>query len=244
VKRKRKQARQNGSTAAAGALLISALQLNSGKGVAATLPTPCLQGTCGSFVTQGSAGAVNSGSTLTVNQTTSQAILNWQNFNVSAGASVVFNQIKGPTSIALNRIHDANPSTILGNISAGGQIYLINQNGIIFGSTARINTAGLLASTLNISDATFANGILTALSSGASTGQQYALSRDGAPAAISIESGAKITTNAAGQRILMAANSISNADKSFLQQATSSMCRQVRTRNCAACWSPSTGAVP
>jgi filamentous hemagglutinin len=57
----------------------------------------------------------------------------------------------------LNRVLDptAAPSQILGSIKAEGQVYVINQNGIVFNGTSQVNVGTLVASTLNISDAIF-----------------------------------------------------------------------------------------
>src|SRR5262249_37727723 len=43
---------------------------------------------------------------------------------------------------------------------AEGQVYLINQNGIIFGGSSQVNVNTLFASTLNIPDASFNQGFL------------------------------------------------------------------------------------
>src|SRR5580700_11324819 len=82
--------------------LLTAAGALSGNAVdAATLPVPCAPGVCGvnntpgfkispgGFVTSGAATAVQSGNTLTVAQTSNQAILNWLSFNVSADGRVV-----------------------------------------------------------------------------------------------------------------------------------------------------------
>src|SRR5262245_11355773 len=110
----------------------------------AKLPVPAAN-----FVKSGSASqAVNpSGTNLTVTQTSSRAILNWQSFNIGAGHGVRFDQ-PGASAIALNRIGSADPSVIAGRLSANGQIYLYNQNGILFGRGAQVNVGGLVASTL------------------------------------------------------------------------------------------------
>src|ERR1700722_7161417 len=141
--------------------LAMALSLLCGNAsVAATLPVPCAAASCPGnktpgftapigFVTSGQATATQSGNTLTVSQTSNQAILNWSSFNVGADGKVVFNQ-PGATSIALNKIYQANPSTILGQVSANGQIYLINPNGFVFGANATVNVAGLVASSLGL----------------------------------------------------------------------------------------------
>ncbi len=87
--------------------------------------------------------------TVTIQQTAHQAILNWQTFNVGKNTTVNFNQSAGGSSantwVALNRILSGTPSQILGSIKAQGQVYLINQNGIIFGGSSQVNVSTLLA---------------------------------------------------------------------------------------------------
>src|SRR5260370_13124865 len=133
--------------------------------LSAQLPVPCLAGNCGAggpntFVKSGNATATVSANTLQVNQTSNQAVLNWSSFNVSADGHVIFQQ-PNASSIALNRIYQQSPSSIFGQVQANGQIYLVNPNGFVFGATASVNAAGILASTLKISDSTFAAGPLS-----------------------------------------------------------------------------------
>ena len=147
-----------------GALLVSTTSFAGG-----TLPVPCVPGSCGSlgpskFITSGNATATQSGGTLTVNQTSNQAALNWSSFDIAAGNKVVFNQ-PSSSATALNRIYSASPTAIFGNLQANGQIYLINLNGFLFGKTATVNVNNLLVSSLPMSDATFQNGILAPLQS-------------------------------------------------------------------------------
>ncbi len=95
--------------------------------------------------------------TVTVVQNTQKAILTWSSFNVGANTTLYFNQSAGNASdgtnnwIALNRIIDPTgvPSQILGQIKAEGSVYLINQNGIIFGGSSQINVHTLVASSLS-----------------------------------------------------------------------------------------------
>ncbi len=91
-----------------------------------------------------------------------QAILNWQTFNVGKNTTVVFDQQGNSNWIALNRVLDptGNPSLILGSIKADGQVYIINQNGIIFGGSSQINVGSLVASALPINDALVQAGTL------------------------------------------------------------------------------------
>src|SRR5208283_53930 len=69
---------------------------------------------------------------MVVTQDASQAIQKWSSFNISSNGGVQFEQ-PNSSSVALNRIFDLNPTQIFGKLTANGQIYLINQNGILFG---------------------------------------------------------------------------------------------------------------
>ena len=111
----------------------------------------------GGVVTSGSATIGSSGSTLTVNQTTDRAIINWNDFSIASGETTRFVQ-PSATSAALNRVTSANPSSILGTLSANGQIYLINPNGITVGADGVINTQSFIASTLGLTDSQFLAG--------------------------------------------------------------------------------------
>jgi filamentous hemagglutinin family protein len=128
------------------------------------LPVPCVAPACGAtvpgFVTSGAASATSTATQLTVNQTSANAVLNWSSFNVSAGNTVKFVQ-PSSTAVALNQIYQSSPSQISGIVTANGQIYLINQNGIIFGSTAQVNANSLIASSLAISPIALSDGILS-----------------------------------------------------------------------------------
>jgi filamentous hemagglutinin family protein len=105
-------------------------------------------------------GATVSGvgtSVVTINQTTSKAILTWQQFNIAPNEVTRFIQ-PGTRSIALNRILDSNPSQIFGSLQANGSVILLNPNGVMFGPNAQVNVAGLVASSLNLTDANFLRG--------------------------------------------------------------------------------------
>ena len=108
----------------------------------------------GSFVAGSGSIVQNNASTTTITQTSQQAALNWQSFNVSSTQSVNFIQPTA-TALAVNRIFDTNGSQILGQIHANGQIWLINPNGILFGASAVVNVGALVASTLDIQNNSF-----------------------------------------------------------------------------------------
>jgi filamentous hemagglutinin family protein len=109
-------------------------------------------GPTGGQVVSGSGTITQSGSTTTVKQNTANLSLNWNTFNIAPQETVDFVQ-PSASSIAVNRIFDTNGSQILGHIDANGQVYLINPNGILFGAGSQVNVGGLVASTLDISDA-------------------------------------------------------------------------------------------
>ena len=104
---------------------------------------------------------------VTVLQTNSQAVLNWETFNVGKKTTLTFNQDRGGADktqwIAFNKVADPSgaPSQILGKIEAPGQVYVINPNGILFGGSAQINLHGLVASSLPINDGLIARGLLS-----------------------------------------------------------------------------------
>ena len=59
------------------------------------------------------------------------------------------------------------PSHILGNLRANGQVFVLNPNGVLFGSTAQVNVNGLVASSLSLNDADFLAGSYTFRTTGA-----------------------------------------------------------------------------
>ena len=110
----------------------------------------------GGIVSAGSASITSTPSNMTINQTTQNAAINWQSFNISHGEAVNFVQ-PNTSSVALNRVLGTDSSSIMGSLSANGKVFLVNPNGILFGKSASVNVGGLVASTLNITDADFMN---------------------------------------------------------------------------------------
>ncbi|WP_291524409.1 filamentous hemagglutinin N-terminal domain-containing protein, partial [Acidithiobacillus sp.] len=114
----------------------------------------------GGQVVSGQATLSQSGHQLTITQTSSKAILNWQSFGIGSGQTVDFQQ-PNAASVALNNVTGSNPSEIFGNLEANGQVFLVNPNGITFAPGAQVNVGGILASTLPISNADFLKGNYT-----------------------------------------------------------------------------------
>ena len=181
---------------------VAALSANTGH---AELPVPCTSGCVNgpsTWVTSGNAGAVYQGQNLTINQTTPSAVMNWQSFNVGADNSVEFKQ-PDANSVALNRIFQADPSRILGRLTANGQVYLINQNGILFDRTAQVNVGGLVATSLNISQAALDRGIARAILDQAPAFEPFA---SGVSGDVTVEAGAVLRSSDQGRIFLLAPN--------------------------------------
>jgi filamentous hemagglutinin family protein len=105
--------------------------------------------------TVGSPFVIPGGQRIDVFQSASRALIDWQSFNLAKGSIITFDQANSQYSI-LNNILQGTPSQIFGQISGKdggptlGTIYLINQNGIVFGPDSQVNVRGLVASTLNL----------------------------------------------------------------------------------------------
>lgn len=90
-----------------------------------------------------------SAGTLIVNQASGKASIDWSGgFNIGASELVKFVQ-PGSSSVAVNRDSSGSLSEIWGNLQANGQIYLLNPNGILFGSGSSVNVGGLIAAAMN-----------------------------------------------------------------------------------------------
>ena len=108
----------------------------------------------GEQVAAGNASFNRSGQLLQVTTGQQNTIINWQSFSIASGETAKFVQ---PSSSAatLNRVTGGDPSEIYGSLTSNGKIFLLNPNGILVGQSGRIDTAGFLASTLNLSNAEF-----------------------------------------------------------------------------------------
>lgn len=92
-----------------------------------------------------------------INQSSQKAIINWNSFNINGNESTHFQQPAG--GVALNRISPTQgASQIYGRLTATGQIILMNPAGIYFGAGAYVNVGGIIATTANMTDASFLSG--------------------------------------------------------------------------------------
>ncbi|MDF0604612.1 filamentous hemagglutinin N-terminal domain-containing protein [Neisseriaceae bacterium TC5R-5] len=133
-----------------GALALLASAALSGGVAAADLPS-------GGIIKQGT-GSISqpNGQQMNIQQNTPKLAIEWQSFDVGANNKVNFQQ-PNSSAIALNRVVGTNGSQILGQLTSNGRVFLVNPNGILFGSNAQVNVGGLVASTLDMSLVDFAS---------------------------------------------------------------------------------------
>ncbi|UZE50956.1 filamentous hemagglutinin N-terminal domain-containing protein [Rhodopseudomonas sp. P2A-2r] len=206
------QAAARSAAAAQQTSLIAPVAVPNGVGAGGLLPNNPATWSGANAPTQGTDGA---GQTqVNIRQTTQQAILNWTSFNVGARTTLTFDQQGNGNWVALNRVDaSTGPSQILGNIKADGQVYVINQSGIIFGGNSQVNVGSLIASTADLSDTQFrTNGIYST-----QTNNIYAPSFTAAGGKVVVEAGASIVTSApasvtsGGGYVLLIGSEVSNA---------------------------------
>ena len=123
--------------------------------ILAAIPLPAYASPKGGNVAAGSATITQPGTNTTiVRQTTDKVVIDWRSFDLGPQDIARFEQ-PSSKAIALNRIAGGAPTTIEGTLTANGQIWLINPNGILFGKSARVDVAGLVATTLDLSNEDF-----------------------------------------------------------------------------------------
>src|SRR5258705_9719283 len=118
---------------------------------------PAWAGPTGEQVVAGQASVSRAGTNTLITQGTDRAAINWLTFDIGATESVRFAQ-PSASSIALNRVLGQNATEILGSLSANGQVFILNPNGVLFGKGAQVDVGGLAASTLSLSNEDFMAG--------------------------------------------------------------------------------------
>ncbi|MES2015829.1 MAG: YDG domain-containing protein [Pseudomonadota bacterium] len=115
----------------------------------------------GAQVINGVAKVIKASSTTTlVNQSSQSTIINWQSFSIGAGELVRFNQ-PNANAVALNRVIGSDPSRIYGSLQANGHVFLVNNAGVYFAPGAQVDVGGLVATSMDISNANFMAGKYT-----------------------------------------------------------------------------------
>jgi len=111
----------------------------------------------GADVVGGSVQMQSVGNTLTIQQSTDRAVINWQGFSIGSGEATHFAQ-PSTSSAVLNRVTSRESSQIMGSLQANGQVYLINPNGIMIGNGAVVNVGSFIATTANVGTDSFMKG--------------------------------------------------------------------------------------
>ena len=76
---------------------------------------------------------------LRIDQASSRAVIDWQSFSIGAGGQVHFENGGGAT---LNRVLGGDPSSLMGQLTATGSLWLVNPSGILVGPQGRVAAGG------------------------------------------------------------------------------------------------------
>ncbi|EKB5404490.1 filamentous hemagglutinin N-terminal domain-containing protein [Salmonella enterica] len=148
----------------------------------------------GGQIVGGQGSISTSGNQMTIHQQTQNMATNWHSFDIGKNNTVQFVQ-PDSSSVALNRVTGGSGSQIMGTLKANGQVFILNPNGVLFGKDARVNVAGLVASTKNINTADFMKG-------------KYMLSGEGNPDSQVVNQG---SLTSKGGYIVLAGERVSNS---------------------------------
>ncbi|MEW6514323.1 MAG: filamentous hemagglutinin family protein [Pseudomonadota bacterium] len=220
----KRSVRQRASAAVAVCAMISAAvaEARAPLPVERRVPVPAA-----TFVTRGTAAdPVTVGSHMTITQESQKAVLNWDSFDIESGYRVTFSH-PNAAAATLNKIGFnspiRSPSEIRGLLESiardtggtGGAIYLVNRNGILFAEGAQVNVGGLVASSLDIADDVFENGLLSVRQGTENTKADPVFTWGGddaqyATSLVEVEVGANIATSQEG-RVMLLAPRVKNA---------------------------------
>jgi len=158
----------------------------------------------GHFVA-GSGSIGGTASSMTIDQTTSRGVIDWNSFSIGGGSRVVFHNGNGAT---LNRVTGGDASAIYGTLSATGSVYLVNPQGILIGPKGEVTTGGrFVASTLDTCSCAFMN--------------DHPLTFKGSSNASIVNLGSIGSTG--GDVVLIARNSVRNAGRIFAPHGTAEL---------------------
>ena len=113
-------------------------------GTAYAMPT-------GGQIQSGQGTIAQNGKNMTVTQQSGKMAVDWTQFNIARDEAVKFAQ-PGRDAVALNRITGGQKSVIDGALSANGNLFLVNPNGVVFDKTSSIEVGSLVASTAQLND--------------------------------------------------------------------------------------------
>ena len=148
---------------------------------------------------------------MTIEQTQSRAILNWDSFNVGRNTTLQFKQ--NASDAALNRVvgASAKPSEIHGAIKADGTVLVVNQNGVIFTGTSQVNARNLVAAAATITDQQFRDKGIYTDANGTLPTFKDALGQIQVQAGARIDTAASTTATKGGGYVLLLGREVHNA---------------------------------
>ena len=148
---------------------------------------------------------------VTIEQTQSRAILNWDSFNVGRNTTLQFKQ--NASDAALNRVvgASAKPSEIHGAIKADGTVLVVNQNGVIFTGTSQVNARNLVAAAATITDQQFRDKGIYTDANGTQPTFKDALGQIQVQAGARIDTAASTTATKGGGYVLLLGREVHNA---------------------------------
>jgi len=109
----------------------------------------------GGNITQGAGSISQNGANTNINQQSQNLDINWQTFSSGVNEAINFSQ-PSVSAIAVNRVIGGVPSVLQGALNANGNVFILNNSGITFSGTSRVNVGSLLATTAK--DLTLNNG--------------------------------------------------------------------------------------
>ncbi|MCM2288949.1 MAG: filamentous hemagglutinin N-terminal domain-containing protein [Sulfuritalea sp.] len=135
--------------------LSTSVRLGVAAVAACFIAAPVFSNPVNPTVVNGTASFTQTANVLTVTNSNG-AIINWDKFSIKAGETTHFAQTAASSSV-MNRVLN-DPTTIYGTLSSNGRVFLVNPAGIMVGPGGRVDTAGFVASTLNIRNEDFLAG--------------------------------------------------------------------------------------
>ena len=103
----------------------------------------------------------------TVSVSAGKTVIDWTSFNVANGETVTFtsNGANPARDVVLNRIGDANLTTINGTLTGNTGVWLFAPGGLLFGGSSQVNLPAFVATTGKLSDDDVASLVDTPTSS-------------------------------------------------------------------------------
>ncbi|KVL08311.1 two-partner secretion domain-containing protein [Burkholderia sp. MSMB1826] len=108
----------------------------------------------GGTIAAGAGSIAHNGPNTQIDQTSSNMIVNWKNFDIGKGETVNIAQPNANAAI-LNRVQSGDLTSIQGALNANGRVFVVNPNGIVVGKGATINANSVVLSAADVSDGDF-----------------------------------------------------------------------------------------